>query len=312
MTRSRGIASIVAGFGAATALAVIAAAGPAAADLTTIPYTDHGSSGQITLCDAAGNALTHGSTTTTPFVTSAHTTFAAPKPYDGPGHSATLLAYQPRQGVDPGNWSGMALSAASIYSDVRHPTAALTSADDGLDQMIQSYPPVWDGLLQLRVYLGAANQPGDNVQYASETLQVSVDGSSWTALDPGSLPCSEGHATSVEDSLQIPQIVAARSASASAAAAAERSAHPGGPPPRPADTRLVTALPTSVAASVAHGPAAGAGDVGNLAPSTAASSTAAGGDAGGGGHSALYAGIMGVLLVGGGSFWLGRRGRSRA
>ena len=154
-------------FVAATGLSVIAvlAGAPAAFAGSGVPYTDPAVVGSIGLCNKAGQQITHGSITTTPFVWRAVSSQAAQAPYNAAGRTATFYAFQPRQDVAPGQWSGEALTASSRYTNSAHPMAAATGRDDSLKDFISDFPPSWDGLIELRIYLGAPNAQVDSLSY---------------------------------------------------------------------------------------------------------------------------------------------------
>jgi hypothetical protein len=100
------------------------------------PYTDAQATGYLTLYDKAGKAIKSGSVKDKPFVWKAVGSTAAKAPYDGTGRKATLLAYQPREGVAPGAWSNDTLTASTPYPDAKHPTAQATAQDFSLTAMI--------------------------------------------------------------------------------------------------------------------------------------------------------------------------------
>jgi hypothetical protein len=200
--KARSLGATVAG-----AIVMLSGAGAftaSASPSATAPYSDPAAAGTITLCDAQGHAITSGSTSTAPFVWTAHSSFVPPPAYSKPGRTAFLLAYQPRQNVPAGSWSGGLLSAASRYDDAAHPTVQFTKLDDALNQFTSSYPPQWNGLIQLRMYYGAPDEPTYSLRYAASDLLVSSDGGTWTSLDPGpSSACDTGKATSVATILGV-------------------------------------------------------------------------------------------------------------
>jgi len=108
-----------------------------------------------------------------------------------------LYAYQPRDGVSPGEWSGEMLTASARYSNPAHPMAQATAADSTLADFVDAYPPQWNGFVQLRIYLGAPDQPIFSATYAATDLQISGD--TWTVVRGGSVPCNSGTAVSLED-----------------------------------------------------------------------------------------------------------------
>ena len=163
---------------------------------TTAPYTDPNAVGTIGLCDQSGQQVTSGSTTAAPFAWLAVSTTPAQAPYDNDYRTAILLAYQPQQGLTPGEWSGAELTASSRYTNAQVPMAAATSGDDSLADFMYNYHPRWDGFLQLRMYLGTADQPQYSLHYPS--LDIQVAGDTWHAVGGGTVNCKAGTAESIE------------------------------------------------------------------------------------------------------------------
>jgi len=180
----------------------VAAAPAALAGQAPVPYTDARSTGTITLCDQLGNRITTGKVTDAPFAWKLIGSTAPVYPYDQPGKTATLFAYQPRQGVDPPQWSGAQLTGSSRYSSATNPTAVATPRDPALTQFTLAYPPKWEGLVQLRLFQGGPGLPIQSLHY--DTADLRVTGNTWTVVRGGSLPCSSGVAKSNEDLLLAP------------------------------------------------------------------------------------------------------------
>jgi hypothetical protein len=156
-----------------------------------IPYEDKGSQGRLAFYDAGGRRITSGNIDDKPFAHFAVSTEKAPPPYDKPGRKAALLAFQPRQGIDPAKWGGDFLTGSTSYVDAGHPTASGTGEDISLANFIAEYPPQWDGLIQLRMYLGAPQQPGLTEHYAA--AEIRVKDKTWTLVRaapdiPGAIP----------------------------------------------------------------------------------------------------------------------------
>jgi hypothetical protein len=172
------LAAVACAAAAATVLSVL----PAGA-AGSVPYTDGQSAGSITLYDQAGHQITQGSITAHPFAYSAVSSMRAPAGYDKDGRKATLLAYQPREGANPAQWSGDTLTASTVYSDPAHPTATATAKDFSLKDYLDTYPTLWGGMVQLRIYLGAPDVPTYNDKYATADLRV--DGDTWTMIRSG-------------------------------------------------------------------------------------------------------------------------------
>ncbi len=121
---------------------------------------------------------------------------AAEAPYNNDWRTAILLAYQPRQGLPSGEWSGDELTASSRYTNPAHPMVAATHRDDSLEDFIQEFHPVWDGYLQLRIYLGTRNAEVYSLNYPA--LDVQVTGDTWHAVGGGPVNCHSGTAESLE------------------------------------------------------------------------------------------------------------------
>lgn len=176
----------------------IALAGAAGAS-ETAPYSDPSAVGYIGLCDAAGQQITSGSVNATPLAARAVSSVAAPPPYNNGDRTAILLAYQPRQGLPSGEWSGEEMTASSRYSNPAHPMVAATAADDSLENFIQDFPPSWDGFVELRIYLGTEDAETYSVHYPALNLQVTGD--TWHAVGGGPVDCHSGTSVSIESIL---------------------------------------------------------------------------------------------------------------
>jgi hypothetical protein len=274
---------------------VLVGAGAAAAS-TGVPYVDNRVAGSIGLCDEKGQPLTHGSVDTKPFVWKAVDATAAPAPYNGNGATATLYAYQPRQGVDPGEWSGEQLSASSRFSDPAHPAAALTGLDDSLSAFLGDFPPQWNGLVELRIYLGAPNEPPYSQTY--DAANIAINGSNWKLVGGSPVSCDSGSAVSLE------QVLATSSAVAASLAAQTTKAPNASTPSRRAGTPLATGGPTAATASSSGQgvPAVGAvasdgSESGSTAPQSDVSRPASKGS---GGVDTVLVLLIGIGILGAG------------
>jgi hypothetical protein len=208
-------------------LALLGAALPAAtsgAASTGVPYTDPNAVGYIGLCNQAGQQITSGSVTTTPFVWRAVSSQAAPVGYDGPSRTATLTAYLPLQALPAGDWSGEELTSASEYSNPANPMAAATTRDVSLETFIQDYPPEWDGFIQLRMILGADGKQIYSFHYP--TLGIKVTGDTWQAVGGGPVDCSSGTSESIETML-LPGATGANGKGTGASTTNSTTATPG-------------------------------------------------------------------------------------
>lgn len=194
--------------GTAGAIALVLLTGPAllvagpATAATNLPYSDPKAKGYIAFCDSQGQSVSGGNIKDLPFVATAISSEPAPAGYAVKNGKATLYAYQPRQGVDPGEWSSQPLSGSSIYSNAKHPMASVTTADKPLEQILQAYPARWDGLLQLRMFYSAPNMQPYTIQYPATSIRVTGD--TWRIVDGGTVPCNVGKAVSIETILLPP------------------------------------------------------------------------------------------------------------
>ena len=150
---------------------------------SAVPYSDPDAVGSIGLCNQAGQQITSGNINTAPFAWRAVSSQPAPAPYNGASRTAQLLAYQPLMGLAASDWSGGQLTASSRHSNPGAPMAAATSADPSLAQYMIGYKPDWDGFLELRIYLGAANEQAYTVHYPA--LNIEVTGQTWQAVGGG-------------------------------------------------------------------------------------------------------------------------------
>jgi hypothetical protein len=172
------------------------------------------------------------------------------------------------------------LTGASRFGDVRHPAAAALPEDLSLADFARDFPPAWDGLVQLRLVLGAPGQSAQDQRYDSADVRIS--GSRWTVLKGGGGSCSGVKAISVAQLLGVQATAVPTPAVAPSATATPATTRPAG----------------STAASSATRPAPSAG-------ATAISPTASS-------RSLSYvavslAGLVGLLFVGSGGVYLRHR-----
>lgn len=234
-----GVASMVVavlGLGAATAHADVA-----------VPYTDYAVSGSVGLCDAAGHPVTSGNINDRPFVYRAVSSVAAVHGYDSAGRKATLLAYQPRQNANPNLWSGDTLTSSSTYTNPRYPMAQATSVDFSLKDFLAEYPPLWNGLVQLRMYLGAPQQGTYSDSYPATDIQIAGD--TWQVVRGASVPCTDGSAKDGETHFVAPTSGASHSAAVKNGASSHAATHQaaGGTSSTPTDSASGSAAVSDVA-----------------------------------------------------------------
>jgi hypothetical protein len=186
---------------AALALAGLATCAPVASAAVSgaafkVPFTDPAIHGWITFCSRSDKPVTSGSLDTVPFAWKAISSVAPPAGYGGSTGRVALWAYQPIQYVDPGDWSGSLLTAASAFSNPAHPVVQATNADVPLIGFTQAYPPHWDGLVEMRMMYTAKNMAQIQTPYAAAILRIS--GSKWTLVEGGGGSCSAGRGLSME------------------------------------------------------------------------------------------------------------------
>jgi hypothetical protein len=294
MNRAGYRARLLAGAVATAFAALLLGAQPSVA--ASVPYVDPNAVGSIGLCDQTGQPLTHGSIDDKPFIWKAVDETAAKAPYNVTGASATLYAYQPREGVDPREWSGSQLSAASKFSDPTHPTAAMTGLDGALSRFLTGYPAQWDGLVQLRIYLGAPGEPIYSLTY--DSADIKVNGQTWSVVKASSVSCGSGSAVSLE------QILATNPAAAASLSA--KSIESAQPTPKTAGASGKTASNSTASAGqqgavVSQAAVSGGGSAPADSASTSSGTGAASASGGGsGGISTPLLVLIGIGVVGAG------------
>ena len=238
-------------------------AGPTGA-ATTVPYTDPNAVGYIGLCNQAGQQVTSGSTTAAPFAWLAVSSTPAQPPYDGATRTAVLLAYQPQNGLSPGEWSGAELTASSRYTNPPRPWPRPHRWRRLARRLHGRLPPRSERLLQLRMYLGAADQQQYSVHYP--TLDIQVQGDTSRAVDGGSVNCTAGTAESIESivlpaSTTLPPTTSASGSHGSAAttsggtrpSGAAQTSTGGSSAPVPAGSGSTPATASATGSGASHG-----------------------------------------------------------
>jgi hypothetical protein len=287
-------------------------AGPALAS-SGVPYTDPNAVGSIGFCNAAGQSVTKGSINDVPFVTKAIDSTPAAAPYNGVGATAGLFIYQPRENVEPTNWNGEEVGATSKSSSPLHPTATLTAGDGALAVALADYPPKWDGLMQLRIYLGAPDEPAYTAKY--DATDIKITGDSWQVVQGASVACGDGQSVSLEQVLasSYPQLTASPSVTGAAGAASTQGGKSSGATAKPGTgTAGAGAAGAGSGAAAAAGSAGGSPGVNGSAsgqdgsssnPSGIANAASTGSSGSGGGPGAvvwilIVVGIVGVGAAG--------------
>jgi hypothetical protein len=270
------------------AMLVMVPAGTAVA-ASSVPYVDNNAVGSIGLCDQHGNSLTKGNVNTKPFIWKAVDETAAKAPYNAAGATATLYAFQPRKGVDASEWNGAQLSGSSRYSTPDHPTASMTGLDRSLSAYLANFPAQWNGLLQLRIFLGAPNHSIYNQTY--DATNIKVTGSTWTVVGGTKVPCAAGSSVSIE------QVLATDSAAAARLSA--QGTQVGLSSPTPKSTPAPSGATGSASAADPASPAPSGSLVGAV-PSEAPSSEAAASTGHGSSFDVVLWVLIGFALIGGG------------
>lgn len=175
--------------GRVTSIAVVGVIGlgwttPARAE--QVPYRDPGATGTVTLCDKKLRPITEGSIVDRPFVWRAVGSQRAPSPYDGEGRLATLFAFQPIEGVGPGEWVGEQIVGPARYTATGRPTSQFTEIDYALEVFLDRFPPRWNGLVQLRLMYGA---PGRSTSTNYAAMDLKVTGNTWSVVRGGATSC---------------------------------------------------------------------------------------------------------------------------
>jgi hypothetical protein len=178
-----GLVLVVAAFGAGSVAALV----PASASGSAVPFTDPNQRGYIALCDLNGHNVAGGSINTTPLVWKAVASAPAPSGYRGKGENAALFIYQARQDTPTAEWSGDTLSADTFYYNAKHPAAEMTYKDLSLADIIHEFPPLWDGLYELRMQVGKLNFATYSATYPATVIKVT--GNTWHVVRGGTLPC---------------------------------------------------------------------------------------------------------------------------
>jgi hypothetical protein len=233
---------------AAIACSAAVWAPPASAD--GVPFSDPNAVGYLGFCDKSGHQVRSGSTGAAPFAWLTVSSAAAPSGYAANVGRGTLDAFQPIQNVDPGDWSGKQLTAASVYSNTAHPMAAGTGADPALVDFTGAFPPHWDGLVQLRMYFTAPDGLQHSTPYPAAVVRI--DGNTWTQVGGGDVSCTAGRAISAE-TLDLPaSAIAAQAARSTPGArpASSGSSHAAGSSSTRSGSNGATAGPSTTAAAL--------------------------------------------------------------
>jgi uncharacterized membrane protein YgcG len=205
--------------GVLSASAPFAAAAPASPGFK-VPFKDTNVDGWLTFCNRNNQPVTSGSLDTVPFAWKIVGSAPPPAGYRSSAARATLYAYQPIKYVDPGNWSGVALTAASSFTNPDHPVVQATNADQPLIGFTQGYPAHWDGLVDIRMMFTAIAKPQLQTPYEAAVLRIS--GNTWTLVEGGGGSCSQSRGVSMETNRLPKKELAKRETAAPASKSASR------------------------------------------------------------------------------------------
>lgn len=176
------------------AVLATAASGSATA-AQPVPFTDPNVVGALGFCDRKGQPVTSGTIDTKPFVWTYVSSAPAPSGYTK--GLAAAYAYSPIPGLQPGDWSPYAMTSASLFTNSTRPMAQSTPGDPPLDWQVNSFPPVQNGFVQVRMYYTGPNLPEYSGGYPAAVIQVT--GRNWKLVDGEATPdCKAGKATSFQ------------------------------------------------------------------------------------------------------------------
>ena len=82
-----------------------------------------------------------------------------------------------------------------LHEPGRTPWPRRRAGDQSLQDIIEHYPPKWDGFLQLRIYLGTANKQAYTLHYPA--LNIQVTGDTWQAVGGSPVNCASGTSESI-------------------------------------------------------------------------------------------------------------------
>jgi len=202
----------------------VAGLAPGAAAATSVPYSDPNAVGYLGFCDAADHQVTSGSILTQPFVVKTVASTPAPSHYGPPYGRAVLYVYQPIQYVDPSDWSGKQLTAASAFTNTKAPMTVATQRDPSMINFSSVYPLHVDGFAEVRMYFTALGQTQFSRTYPAANIRIS--GHTWTQVGGGKVNCKAGQVHSNEIALGAPTTIPTKSSTGSPTKAAGSSSAP--------------------------------------------------------------------------------------
>ena len=182
--------------GAALTAGVVAApvAGATSAAPPWEPVANPPQAGGLLFFNAAGQQITGGSVSTSPLAAYVEGTAVLNASDD----KATLEAYTPVDGVNPGTWSGQGLSSSTVYPNTSAPPPLNTSTlpvvtgsatDVSLATYVLSFPnddTSSDGYAGLYVLRLISSHPTTTTSYDSADIQITGTGptATWSVVYP--------------------------------------------------------------------------------------------------------------------------------
>jgi hypothetical protein len=119
-----------------------------------------------------------------------------PAQYLGQGQNAVLNIFQPRPGVPAADWSGDQLTGTTLFTTKSAPSVQATSKDIPLSVIVREYPPLVNGLYELRMYFGKINYGLYSATYPATFIRVS--GSHWSVVSGATVNCAASSGQSTE------------------------------------------------------------------------------------------------------------------
>jgi hypothetical protein len=154
-----------------------------------VPYDDPQSSGLLTLCDESGNQITKGKLRDKPFAPIVlGSTPVDERVDDDAVVNATLFGYQPREAIDPVEFSGSPIGGPVRFVDHARPATRVVEDAWSLANFVEVFPAKHDGYVQLRLINSTSGYGAFTKSY--DTADLKVDGDSWHVVRGGDADCS--------------------------------------------------------------------------------------------------------------------------
>lgn len=156
----------------------------------TVPYDDAASSGLLTLCDSKGHEVTEGKITDKPFapIVLGGSRLDSQVPSDAVA-IGTLYGYQPRDGVEPLEFSGAPIGGPVPFTDHDKPATRVVEDGYSLAEFTSIYPAQVDGYIQLRLITSVDGFGAFAESY--DTADLKIDGDRWKVVRGGHASCAK-------------------------------------------------------------------------------------------------------------------------